>query len=541
MPRATRPGLRKIRRIVITVRIKAIHVKDFKRFADLRIENIPETARLVVLAGPNGFGKSSLFDAMVTAHNTYAGRGNAWNDYYARHPHASQQVPQVTFHSAVGNVGPGNHSLFYFRTAYRNEPDVRVQRFEQLPPLVEERRFARMSDNDVAVSRNFQRLVGAMLEDVTRVEPGSTTFDEYRKKHFAALGDAMARLFPDLRLDGLDNPMEQGTFHFTKGATRHYPYLNLSGGEKAAFDLLLDIVQKRRKFSNSIYCVDEPELHLNPSLHGALLEASLSLIPEACQLWIATHSIGMMRKAIEMEHDKPGSVAFIDFGSKDFDQAVTLVPVTPTRSFWMDSLRVALDDLAELVGPSMIVVCEGCGAASNSDHDATCYNTIFAAEYPEVLFISGGNAHEVQSDRLQFVRMLPRIISGIGMRRLIDRDDHAPADVARLQAEGIRVLARRNLEAYLWDDEVLKSLCSKFGQQDALVDVLQLKQDAMANVDGAPDDFKPAAGLAYVAIKKRLGLSAVGNTSRAFERETLAPLIQPGMSIYSELRMAVFD
>lgn len=45
------------------MKIKTIQIKNFKRFTDLTITNIPETARLIVLVGPNGSGKTSLFEA----------------------------------------------------------------------------------------------------------------------------------------------------------------------------------------------------------------------------------------------------------------------------------------------------------------------------------------------------------------------------------------------------------------------------------------------------------------------------------------------
>ena len=46
------------------MKIKSINLKNFKRFTDLKIEGIPEKAKLVVMIGPNGCGKSSVFDAM---------------------------------------------------------------------------------------------------------------------------------------------------------------------------------------------------------------------------------------------------------------------------------------------------------------------------------------------------------------------------------------------------------------------------------------------------------------------------------------------
>ena len=45
--------------------IKRIELDNYKRFNHLVIDEIPETAKLVVLVGPNGTGKSALFDAFL--------------------------------------------------------------------------------------------------------------------------------------------------------------------------------------------------------------------------------------------------------------------------------------------------------------------------------------------------------------------------------------------------------------------------------------------------------------------------------------------
>ena len=47
------------------MKVKKIHIEQFKRFTDLTITGIPETAKLVVLVGPNGCGKSTLLKIMA--------------------------------------------------------------------------------------------------------------------------------------------------------------------------------------------------------------------------------------------------------------------------------------------------------------------------------------------------------------------------------------------------------------------------------------------------------------------------------------------
>ena len=45
------------------MRIASLTLKNFKRFTDLEIGNLSENAKLVLLVGSNGSGKSSIFDA----------------------------------------------------------------------------------------------------------------------------------------------------------------------------------------------------------------------------------------------------------------------------------------------------------------------------------------------------------------------------------------------------------------------------------------------------------------------------------------------
>ena len=60
-----------------------------------------------------------------------------------------------------------------------------------------------------------------------------------------------------------------------------------------------------------------------------LLSVLYGLIPEDCQLMLATHSIGMMRRARDLEATSPGSVVFLDFDGRNFDGTVIIEPHCP--------------------------------------------------------------------------------------------------------------------------------------------------------------------------------------------------------------------
>ena len=93
-----------------------------------------------------------------------------------------------------------------------------------------------MIDTDSAVSQNYQRLASAAFEDAFDRMDGTQTLKQFREGAIGEIGGAVSRLFPNLRLETLGNPLEDGTFRFTKGIAKDFSYKNLSGGEKAAFD-----------------------------------------------------------------------------------------------------------------------------------------------------------------------------------------------------------------------------------------------------------------------------------------------------------------
>ena len=434
---------------------------------------------------------------------------------------------------------------FYFRSAYRNDPEFQVGQLKRTTDIVDQVRFRRMIENDAAVGQNYQRMASQGLEDVYSNEDPSTTIGEFREKTIGDVRDAMLRVFPDLELNSLGNPLTTGTFKFSKGDSDGFLFKNLSGGEKAVFDLILDLVVARREFNRTVFCIDEPESHMNSRLQAELLSVLYDLIPRGCQLILATHSIGMMRRAVDIERGAPGSVAFLDFGDKDFDKTVTIEPALPNRSFWQRAYEVALDDLASLIAPSQVIICEGSptgvGTGKNAAHDARCYNQVFETEFPQARFISAGSATEVERDRLGLSEALRTLVDGLEIIRVVDRDDKSEGEIQDQMENGVKVLSRRNIEAYLFDDEVLRALADSTNQPEKATILIAEKQRLLSKSSGPINDVKKIAGPLYNFCRKELALIGYGNNAQAFMRDTLAPLIQMRMDVYNELRDSIFS
>jgi hypothetical protein len=355
---------------------------------------------------------------------------------------------------------------------------------------------------------------------------------------------AMLSIFPELELNSLGNPLTTGTFKFTKGMSVGFLFKNLSGGEKAVFDLILDLVVARRDYDRTIFCIDEPESHMNTRLQAELLSVLYDLVPDNCQLILATHSIGMMRRARDIEREKAGSVVFLDFSDRDFDGDVIVEPEVPSRAFWQRAYDIALDDLASLIAPNKAVICEGTPVGTskgkNVAHDARCYNLIFETEFPDTRFVSGGNSTDVENDRLGLSEAIRSLVDGLEIVRLVDRDDQSDQEVDDQIVRGIRVLQRRNIESYLFDDEVLMALAASVKSSDKGTELLEEKKLLLTNSSGPKDDLKPIRGPLYNKCKSTLELTGCGNTAEAFMRDTLSRLVRPGMKIYEDLKRDIF-
>ena len=526
---------------------------NYKRFNNLVIDEIPETARLVVLIGPNGIGKSSLFDAFLLKSQRSKGNYSLINDdsrreYYikqtdrefARQTHELADRIKIDFHEGTPSSDDWS-TIFNIRTAYRVEADFRLTSLETVRPSSERARFARIIDPDQAVSDNYRRLIWKRQADLDVDALAETTFGKYRKESLAALQTGMRKLFsdPSLELQDFGGIGGGGVFRFSKGDVSDFPYMNLSGGEKAAFDILLDVFVKANEYQDAIYCIDEPEDHIATALHGRLLEAILDMVPLKSQLWIATHSVGFVRKAYELMRQQD-NVAFLDFSGRNFDLTERITPRIPDRAFWRMTYSVTLDDLADLIAPSNIVICEGKENAATSGFDADCYNRIFGTSHPDTLFVSRGGATQVEKSEV-LVTVLRSVAPGTKIWRLIDRDDMTNSARGERIQQGVNVLTRRELENYLYDPDVLTRFCERENKLDLVSSILAKAQELLNGEQTEFVDLKPITRELLDYVQKTTRIPNLGKDRREFALEHLVPALREAPKIFDELERDIFS
>src|SRR5690606_26293422 len=144
--------------------IKEVKLNRFKRFTNLTLTNIPETAKLIVLVGPNGSGKTSLFEALNHWYKFKGFNHRGVQDYLEKKDgeisnpqtwiRTSQNKVEISFYNDQQLNQEQIKGKFYFRTAYRNEPDFTVSNLSKQNNPAETIKLENLMQNDQTVSEN---------------------------------------------------------------------------------------------------------------------------------------------------------------------------------------------------------------------------------------------------------------------------------------------------------------------------------------------------------------------------------------------------
>ncbi len=277
----------------------------------------------------------------------------------------------------------------------------------------------------------------------------------------------------DLEISSLGNVEgNQGTLYFKKSDhPRNFEFNVLSSGEKEVVDLLLDLYLRKDDYSDTIFLIDEPELHINTAIQGNLLDEIDRLVGPDCQIWLTTHSIGFLRALQTKMQDKCQIIQFRPEHNLAA-QVHTLKPVKVGPGTWRDLFAIALDDLASLVSPSTIIYCEGRAEPGPGRRergmDAKVFNNIFAESHPDALFTSSGGNTEPDQRSAIALAVLSKVFPTVEIWVLKDRDmasgkatnENDRQVYLNTNERNHRVLKRWEIENYLYDKDVLKAYCA---------------------------------------------------------------------------------
>ena len=264
----------------MTMRIRSISLKGYKRFKDLTIDLGDEPARIVALVGPNGCGKSSVFDALLFFQATFAEIGGTGQRDYRYHSldqdpdfdtdKVSVAFTDGNFPEVWGSRGYERNTLFSFRSSYRYNTAVKIEEIRSVEDIgINQDGASTAIAMDSKMEINYRRLQAkhSRYRDDNDVRPSEArrhVVDELNRSLKACLDVEIKDL--GVVEDG------RGTLHFARGEQeKSFEFDLLSSGEKEVVDLLLDLYLRQDAYNDTVFLIDEPELHLNTSIQRKLL------------------------------------------------------------------------------------------------------------------------------------------------------------------------------------------------------------------------------------------------------------------------------
>lgn len=322
------------------MKIRKIHLKNFKRFTDLTIAEIPATAKLVLTIGSNGSGKSSLFDAFawiaqgVTKPKPYNLEESL--NYYRKDVDLSESaILEVdgakTIYKEGNDLIEGRDLVrgFIGRSSVRIVPHItREANVRSVPSDLDAPKT--FIENDIRfltdVYLYIQQINNALREPVFSGRQADTL--KIFRDFIEPLNNSLLRIFggdetTTIQIAEFQDASNDSTAKliFKKGTSK-INYDLLSHGEKQIIILLINFIVGQEYYKNAIIYIDEMDCHLNTALQYNLLhEIVTNWIPDDSQLWTASHALGFIDYA-----KKSAKASIIDFDLLNFDSKQIIVP-----------------------------------------------------------------------------------------------------------------------------------------------------------------------------------------------------------------------
>jgi hypothetical protein len=321
-----------------------------------------------------------------------------------------------------------------------------------------------LNDYDYLVQALFAEQGKTALESHRRLRAGSGGTAEQTK--FEKLSEIWERLLPHRRLNIGDDDITVGSPE--NGST--YPAADMSDGERAIFYL---VGQALVAGENSVLVIDEPELHLHPSIMTLLWDDLGAARPD-CAFVFITHSL-------EFAAARPGAKYIV----RDYQAGPrwTIDPVPHDTGF--------SEEFATLILGSRRPVLFVEGTASSLDR------SIYEACYPDNLVLPRESCeavvHAVASMRTNAA------LTRVSCHGIVDGDHRSTDEIDYLREHGVAVLPVTELENIFLLPEVSRAIAAHEAHEGDGLDerVDNLREAVFGSI--ASSSRKRATVLRYVA------------------------------------------
>ena len=451
------------------MRIRKISVRhvDPVRFFD-----IDELSDLVVIAGPNGVGKTRLVSHLLGCFSNIGSHHQQNSDFVIEATDNSENEIWGTSSLTTQNLEDAQKLQMLLQQTRRRrnfkssiiyyESNRTIQKINPLnfqfdfpDPWEEDVSWdlsisglaSRWEDTQHAIFKKIQNQKNSIANRAIQLKKqghGSMNLDF--SDPLIPFRDAFSSLLGPKSLHTADI-QNQRLLYMENGEERNIT--TLSSGEREVLNIAFDFIL--RKPSHCIIFFDEPELHLHPELLSRLI-TTLRSAGESNQFFLISHSPDLISSSLD------DTVVFLTPARDDDSNQAVKLDLT-------SDVTEALHRLGQSIGiislGKKIVLIEG----TESSLDKKTYSHILKNRFPELVLLPSGGKGNLSSFHKVSSEVLEQTLWGINFFMLADRDS-APT-VESGQNTNFRTLSRYHLENYFLDSEILALCFSETEDEDS--------------------------------------------------------------------------
>lgn len=435
--------------------IKALDIGPIKQF------EIGSLGNLVIIAGANGAGKTSLKNAII---QTFQNPGSPQVSFGLTATRPEKEELLLGNGSGIEiQKGVRSTELEQYmqsrvaRGKYVGAPihfdDSRVFKQFNIPPLSfnqtdpddEETDIkSYLSPFDSRFESTMQKLYQKAAHRFSLI--ASRVVNENSAAHpndfpdpLKSFSDLFLELIPDKRLKTID-PQNPVMLEYEDEDNNPRSIHTLSSGEREVIGIGFDLLLTNPK--HCVILIDEPELHLHPQLAFRLIQSLLS-IGESNQFILFTHSGELITSFADQQ------VFYIDTHDKSKNQARDLNDLANDPGL---SKMLGQNIGTFAVGKNVIFV-EG----QNASLDKALYHAIAKEVFPDSVVIPVSGQENIMA-LARAGEILNSTMWGISMFMIRDRDGLTDERVTTMQSKAngrLRILPRKHLENYFLSEKML--------------------------------------------------------------------------------------
>jgi predicted ATPase len=456
------------------MRLTSLHLKNVP---PVRRFDVAELSDIVVIAGPNGVGKTRLVQAVLDHLRGGGVTENIAGGIRATSPEEAEQWGKSDLDLSLPEDMQKLHATLAVGRRRRNwqsslinfESDRTVRNLQPFPFTFD---MVDPSEEQVGwettftpLRERYQDTVHAMHRMVEAQRRGIASSAVRLKKEGR---DSMNLDFTDPMEPFKDifrqllGPKELADLTMGDQRLKYidvastYAFDSLSSGEREVINIAFDFLLRRP--SDCIIVFDEPELHLHPELSYKLVQA-LQNIGANNQFVLMTHSPDIITASLDRTviFLAPTDAGVVEEAGGPPNQAIVVREG--------DDSNQALKLLGQSIGivalGRKIVLIEGDSASL----DKQVYGSILRDRHADLVLVPSGGKHAIESFDLVHAAVLSKSLWGVEFFMLCDGDSRPSGDTP--VGERFATLPRYHLENYFLDERVWAYVFAQIEPEDS--------------------------------------------------------------------------